>query len=397
LFFNFGGLKAQQTDPDAWLLDGFESSEGWEKQGATLIEVDGAPKDGKGALKFSMPGTAFRKVKGVKPQKQESPNDGFEGFSFWVKGDGSEMYGSITLCGQHPLWFPFKYSYFFPLKETEWKKYTVAWQDCIPEDPVYPIGTSGGMPPSGIQNIKVGSKWTIYHNNKPMPKFSFSLDRVQLEESVPTEKTKGSLRDLQDVLKSFSEKKPVRILCLGDSITAGTSLGAPDQERYAKVLENSLRSAYGYDGISVESHGVGGAQGNDLRLWMNRDIPAEAPDLIIVMYGYNDKTWGYPKEYYRYSLNDYIDRIAKMTQGKTALLLMPPIPGWEARFYMMDDYAETVRDVGRERNLPICDVNKVFRDLGREEMKKIMADQAHPNPKGHALMAEQIASLLVKK
>ena len=43
----------------------------------------------------------------------------------------------------------------------------------------------------------------------------------------------------------------MQVLCLGDSITAGTSLGRPDEERYAQVLERMLRKRLGYDGVSV--------------------------------------------------------------------------------------------------------------------------------------------------
>ncbi|HCE45821.1 MAG TPA: hypothetical protein DET40_19935 [Lentisphaeria bacterium] len=388
-------LKAQDANPNATLED-FESVSGWEKQNGAQVEAADSASAGKGAVKFSGPGLAFKKVKGVKTLKPDSLNDGYEGISFWVKGDGSDTYGTIVLCGQHPLWFPFKYAYSFPLKDTEWKKIVVPWDKFVPEDPVYPIGTTGGMPPSGIQNLKIGNKWNIYFNNKPMPKFSFCIDQIQFEEKVPSDKNTPKLKSFEDVQKLLKDKKPVNILCLGDSITAGTSLKSPDTERYAQVLEKLLRKQYGYDQITVVSKAVGGAQGNDLRLWLDRDFAGNPPDLVTLMYGYNDKTWGYSKEYFTYSMNDYIERIARKTNGATSILLISTIPGKNERFFMMDDYAECVRAIAKERGLPLCDVSKDFKAFGREGIEAYMADQAHPNAKGHEVMANAIAGALGK-
>ncbi|HBC88694.1 MAG TPA: hypothetical protein DCZ94_17260 [Lentisphaeria bacterium] len=389
------GLKAQDANPNATLED-FEAASGWEKQNGAQVESADSASVGKGAVKFSGPGLAFKKVKGIKPLKLDSLNDGYEGISFYVKGDGSDMYGTIVLCGQHPLWFPFKYAYSFPLKDTEWKKVMVPWDKFVPEDPVYAIGTPGGMPPSGIQNLKLNNKWNIYHNNKPMPKFSFSIDQIQFEEKVPSEKNTPKLKSFDEVLKLLKDKKPVSILCLGDSITAGTSLKSPDTERYAQVLEKLLRKQYGYDQITVISKAVGGAQGNDLRLWLDRDFAGTPPDLVTIMYGYNDKTWGYPKEYFTYSLNDYLDRIARKTNGASSVLLITTIPGKNERFFMMDDYAECVRGIAKERGLALCDAAKEFKAFGRAGIDSYMADQAHPNAKGHEVMANSIAGALGK-
>ncbi len=388
-------LNAQDPNP-ATTLEDFESVAGWEKQNGAQVEAADSASVGKGAVKFSGPGLAFKKVKNIKPLKPDSLNDGYEGISFWVKGDGSEMYGTIVLCGQHPLWMPFKYAYSFPLKDAEWKKITVPWDKFIPEDPVYPIGTAGGMPPSGFQNLKLGNKWNIYHNNKNMPKFSFCIDQIQFEEKVPSDKSTAKLKSFDEVLKLLKDKKPVSILCLGDSITAGTSLKNPDTERYAQVLEKLLRQKYGYDQITVVSKAVGGAQGNDLRLWLDRDFAGNPPDLVTIMYGYNDKTWGYSKEYFTYSLNDYLDRIARKTNGASSVLLISTIPGKNERFFMMDDYAECVRAIAKERGLALCDAAKEFKSFGRDGIDAYMADQAHPNAKGHEVMANAITGVLGK-
>jgi lysophospholipase L1-like esterase len=381
------------SDSTTW-LETFDSVEGWERQGA---RVEPAPEAavGAGAATFFLPGFITKKIASPKPIDPDAMDEGYAGISFWVKGDGSDQFGTLVLCGMHPQWFPFKYACSFPLKDTTWKQYKFRWDELVPEDATYSIGTPGGAPPSNIGYIKVGSKWNTTHNNAQMPKFSFDLDHLQLEADLPAAAPVPALQKVETVRARLAAKKPVSILCLGDSITAGTSLRNADKERYAQVLEGMLRERCGYDDISVVSRAVGGAQGNDLRLWTHRDFTGIEPDLVIVMFGYNDKSWGYPAGYYGAIIKDYADRIARQTSGKAALLLMPPIPGRGPRYIMMDDYADATRRAGRENNIEICDIHAVFKAFGRAGLNEYMADDAHPNAKGHATMAETIAALLV--
>ena len=52
------------------------------------------------------------------------------GFSFWVKGDGSDSFAGLELI--HDDDFAVRYDYCFPIKATEWTKVTVAWRDLVP-------------------------------------------------------------------------------------------------------------------------------------------------------------------------------------------------------------------------------------------------------------------------
>lgn len=383
----------EPTSPSSTWLETFDSVEGWERQGAR-VEVAPEAAFGSGAATFFLPGFITKKIKSPEPLDPNALDEGYAGISFWVKGDGSDQFGTIVLCGMHPQWFPFKYSCSFPLKDTEWKQYKFRWDEMVPEDQTYYVGTPGGAPPSNFGYIKVGNKWNTTFNNANTPKYSFQLDQLQVEAELHPAKPLPERPRIDVVLKKLAAKEPVSILCLGDSITAGTSLRDANNERYAQVLEGLLRERCGYEEITVVSRAVGGAQGNDLRLWTERDFTGINPDLAIVMFGYNDKSWGYSAVYYGDIIVDYLDRIARQTEGKTAVLLMPAIPGRGPRYIMMDDYAEATRRVAKEKGVDLCDMNKVFKDFGRAGLNEYMADDAHPNAKGHAKMAETIADLL---
>ena len=126
--------------------------------------------------------------------------------------------------------------------------------------------------------------------------------------------------------------------------------------------------------------------------WMQvADLPLA---LVTILYGYNDKSGAHTKAYFKDSLNDYLDRIARKTGGKTAVLLLPTIPGMGPRFVMMDDFADAVRETAQARGLACFDLQKVFKAIGREKINDLLADMAHPNAEGHRLIAEAIANVL---
>ncbi len=52
------------------------------------------------------------------------------GFSFWLKGDGSDHVGGLEFIYDED--YSVRYDFAFPLKNTEWTKITVAWDDLIP-------------------------------------------------------------------------------------------------------------------------------------------------------------------------------------------------------------------------------------------------------------------------
>ena len=55
----------------------------------------------------------------------------FDGFSFWVKGDGSKNCGGLELIDGDD--YGQRYGYCFPIQSKEWVKVTVPWSDVVPE------------------------------------------------------------------------------------------------------------------------------------------------------------------------------------------------------------------------------------------------------------------------
>ncbi len=392
--FILASALASATRGAPIVLEDFESLAGWRAVGGASFSKAKSAKIGRGAIYVAAPRYVSKQLISRIAVQDRSAWDRCQGVSFWVKGDGSDQFGSLSF-GPRP-YGSYLYVCYFPLKNTQWHKVTVPWCDLIPEGQYYPIGTPGALPPSGIKALRIGSRWTIWHRNAAIPRHNYCIDQVQLEERVPAPAPAPRPADFKLVAARLKAGKPVHIVCMGDSITAGTALVDPDRERYAAQMQVMLRQWLHNNRIVCESRGVGGAKLTDARAWAQRDFVGEPPDLVTILYGYNDKSAAFLKAYFKDSLRDYIDRVARFTRGRAAVLLLTTIPGTGPRFVMMDDFADAVREVASERGLPCCDLHKVFKALGRRQVRDYFADQAHPNAEGHRILARAIASFLAR-
>ena len=373
-------------------LDKLDKPSRWKANGGVTVETAEGVNGQAGVVVSHLPkGTAQLQL--VFDDDQFDVFDQYQGVSFYVKGDGSDCWETISLLHN----YNYTYNYFVPLKSTEWVKYTVAWRDFIPESQCGMIQQSGGIPACGINTLRIGCRWKIWYDNAQIPEHSLMISDVKLEPVVnrPANTWKPAL--FEGVLAKLRNKEPLTIQFQGDSITAGTSLANKVAERYSIKTEELLRKWLKNDKINCVNRAVGGARTNDERAWLQRDFSGDVPDLVTLWIGYNDKSGCNTVGYYKQTVADYIDRVAEITKGKSAFLLFTPGPGKGPRFTMMDDYAQAIRELAAERGLPYFDVSKLFKALGKKEFANTyMADMAHPNAKGHQVVADALCEFLVK-
>ena len=98
--------------------------------------------------------------------------DQFDGFSFWVKGDGSKSCGGLEFIDGDD--FGLRYGYCFPIQSTEWVKVTVPWSDVVPELSGPPVDAKQGYAPNRFRNVWVG-KW-FYWRDYPACSFTHRAD-----------------------------------------------------------------------------------------------------------------------------------------------------------------------------------------------------------------------------
>ena len=175
-----------------------------------------------------------------------------------------------------------------------------------------------------------------------------------------------------------------RIVCLGDSLTAG--YGLDPEQAYPSVLESLLRDR-GRE-VRVVNAGVSGdtSAGGLRRLpWiMQQDI-----DTLIIALGSNDALRGQPVEATEANLRRII-RTAREKQPGIGIILT----GMRAPPNMGPAYAKAFREIfprlAREESVAFLDF--LLEDVAaRPELN--LPDGIHPNSKGHRLIAESLAKL----
>ncbi len=350
---------------------------------------------GDGALTVTLPAKA-RITFAVDPELvwDNEEWDACNAIRFWLKGDGSDGYGCVAFGPR----YPYLYEVWFPLKDTNWHQVTYRLDELVSMSDVGPMGSPGMAPPSGIATIVLGTRWYLIWNNEPKPEYSFSIDNIELIVDASVPEPPSAPRQLADVLRMMRDKQPVRIYCMGDSLTAGPGLADKYNEQYAAVLQGLLRERLGYDEITVESRAVGGSKLVDACVWAERDFAGPPPDLATICYGYNNKSAGHTKDFFKRSLADYIARVCKLTGGATAIVPITTRPGGQWRFVMLDDYAEGVREVCAAQGLECLDLAAQTKSLGRMTWQTAyLRDRAHPTADAHRWLAERMAEWFVTR
>ncbi|MBQ4336663.1 MAG: SGNH/GDSL hydrolase family protein [Lentisphaeria bacterium] len=350
-------------------------------------------KAGESLITFEGPGKIYTKTFRAFPAVNADVNKKFTGVAFKVKGDGSGQWTCITFIAG-PMYCA---TYYFPLTKGV-TEYRVAFADMAPsKDTAYvapAVFTAGSF-----SAVSTGDYWKISHNNYPRPAYSYQLMDLRLLDDIQPQMTPGKFQPakLDGVIAKMKAGQPVKILCFGDSITAGTGLRDRENDRYATILQGMLREHYKNDKIVVQSVAVGGAHTFQSIGWLDRDLEKGGmPDAATMLIGFNNRSACQTKEFYAAHLEQWIDRFAYKTAGKAAVVLIPAVQG-VPRFYDQQDMADAVREIAAKRGLQVAPIDEAIAEIGPVKHKaEYLGDAIHPNPAGHKLFAEVLFKTFAK-
>lgn len=217
--------------------------------------------------------------------------------------------------------------------------------------------------------------------------------------------------------------KSLTIVAFGDSTTAPRIVDGAALRVYADILPE----AFGQRGIpaNVVNAGVGGNDTGQARARFEIDVLAHKPDIAIIQFGLNDScidVWD-GKDQPRVTRETYLENLRYFVETLRAqncrVVLMTPNPmRWtkpllklygKAPFDVNDpwgfnltnrEYAQGVRDLAKELDVPLVDVYAHFYDydaVAGQSTDELLLDGMHPNNAGHALIAEWLVTEIVKK
>ena len=202
------------------------------------------------------------------------------------------------------------------------------------------------------------------------------------------------------------------IVAFGDSTTAPRG----KIKVYAQIIQDCLLSKT--KAVRVINAGVGGNTTAMGRARFEKDVLSRSPDLVIIGFGINDSAvdvWKKPpSDKPRLPRSEYEENLryfVRALKGKNArVILMTPNPlRWTAVLkqtygkppYNPDDpdgfnlllrgYAESVRKIAREENVPLVDVFAAFgahATRAGASVDELLLDGMHPNDRGHRIVAD---------
>ena len=202
---------------------------------------------------------------------------------------------------------------------------------------------------------------------------------------------RGPLRGLSRAVRA---KRPVRILAIGSSSTAGVGASSPSATYVAKLETNLEGSFKGLD-FQVIGRGLSGEKAQGAADRMKKEVEQTKPDLVVWQVGTNDAIRHIGIE----RLKDCLKTtLAWLRQQRTDVVLVDPQYG-EA--LTKDEHYEKVvaaiAEIARESRVLLVDRFETMRELQHTRGDKfyLSSDNLHLNDTGHRCMAEQLARSIV--
>ncbi|UTW55193.1 arylesterase [Kordiimonas sp. SCSIO 12610] len=185
-----------------------------------------------------------------------------------------------------------------------------------------------------------------------------------------------------------AEKKPIEIVALGDSLTAGYGLGPG--EGYTDQLQNWLNENMEVP-VKVINAGVSGdtSTGGRSRMdWAIAPIKGGKPDLVILELGANDALRGVSPEITRENIFAMV-KVLKERGIPTLIAGMLATPSWGKDYGQKFD--TIFPDVAQEYSVPLY---PFFLDGVAADPALNQDDGLHPNVKGVAIIIEKMGPVI---
>ncbi|WP_192348052.1 GDSL-type esterase/lipase family protein [Algoriphagus sp. Y33] len=190
---------------------------------------------------------------------------------------------------------------------------------------------------------------------------------------------------------SFAQT-PIKVACVGNSITQGPGRDNPDS--YPLQMQAILGDSY-----EVVNFGVSGRtllRKGDYPYWNEpqfQQVKDFAPDILVIMLGTNDskpQNWQYASEFRQ----DYLDMIAEFKKTMPAdgkVYVIMPVPVTRENFgitpeVMNNEQRMMIMAIARDSGSELVDLYTPLMDKA-----DLLPDGVHPNPEGLGIMAKVIA------
>ncbi len=227
------------------------------------------------------------------------------------------------------------------------------------------------------------------------------------DETISSSNMLYGAEHLAKVRAKLDAKQPLKIIAVGDSITAGVQISRSNPRvrgpatlpfHYFAHLATLLEEHFGYKGITTIQHGKGSTATLNGIPVVEKEVSAEAEpgDLVILQYGANDMGGrGHSPEQWKANMKTLIGKVRAATKTDQVLVMSPTvggaIPGKSAGI------TQALKELCAEEKVAGADITRLSMYRGEPFAWAFLANQYHPNLMGHIIMAEMMAPILTGK
>lgn len=217
--------------------------------------------------------------------------------------------------------------------------------------------------------------------------------------AIPSEPRRGIwplAAGLLLLMTSFTRAQtPLRVACVGDSITYGDQIADRERDAYPALLQQLSGNRF-----TVGNFGVNGttALRPTFCAWTDtaacQDALAFAPDLVVVMLGINDLAYPALFSSYPGDLRELVVRFQRLPSApRVFLCTLTPIAPAELQAAVNRTIREAmnpaIRNVAADTGAQVIDISAAFSN--RDDL---LPDGLHPSPAGAGLIARTVFAAL---
>jgi len=208
---------------------------------------------------------------------------------------------------------------------------------------------------------------------------------------------------LPRTVKRLSEKQPLTIALLGDSISTGCNASgwakvAPFQPPYQDLLVMNLQAAYGAK-VTLHNFAVGGTDTAWGLANIGKVIEAK-PDLVILAFGMNDAA-GRPVDQYQANIRAMVDAVRRALPEAEFILVATMLGNadWTTlRHERFPQYRDALKELCGP-GIALAALTGVWAELLRHKHDWDLTGNGvnHPNDFGHRVYAQVLSALLIEQ
>jgi acyl-CoA thioesterase-1 len=203
------------------------------------------------------------------------------------------------------------------------------------------------------------------------------------------------INPLKHVAQRVAAGKPLTIVAIGSSSTAGAGASSPAMS-YPSRLEVELRALWPRAGVTVINRGVNGEESREMLARFDRDVIPQHPDLVLWQVGSNSVLRDRPLGEADTSLRDGLKRLRDA--GADVVLVNPQYAPKVINKHDVDGMVDLIHVMAKENNVDLFERFAVMRYWRLTEdipfSTFLSPDELHMNDWSYGCIAKLMASAI---